>query len=238
MLDNLDAGRQDHFALGGVEGQQHLPFDPDPVHPLVSELRSSARAYAASRGASYSSEGLESIQQDPQFASRIGQNYLTAPANTHMAQSAYRAFANDIDDQYDHITNNLGIRMEVTDQDPYQNHNQAMNDVAENRRLQVLSTAATGGHPFLTDEQNDRNRFVHDIFGHLASGRGFSRHGEEAAFQSHRQLFSSAALPAVGAEYRGQNAVFTQLNQGTAFPEQRIIAMPNWATRNRIRPAG
>lgn len=229
--------RSEHFALGGTEGQQALPFEPEPVHPLVSELRSSARAYAAGRGATYSAEGLEGIQADPQHATRVAQHYLTAPANTHMARRAYGAFANDIEDQYRHITENLGIKMEVTDDDPYSSPHEALSDVEANRRLKVLSTAATGGHPFLTDEQNDKNRFVHDIFGHLASGRGFSRHGEEAAYHSHRQLFSHAAIPALAGEYRGQNSVFTQINEGKEFPEQRVLAMPDWATRSRIRPA-
>jgi len=230
-------GRADHFAFGGVEGQQGLPFEPEPVAPIVQELRHSARAYAESRGATYSAEGLEGIQADPQHAIKVGQHYLTAPANTHMARRAYTAFANDIEDQYDHITKNLGIKMEVSDEDPYSNPHEGLSDVENNRRLKVLSTAATGGHPFLTNEQNDKNRFVHDIFGHLASGRGFSRHGEEAAYHSHRQLFSHAAIPALAAEYRGQNSVFTQLYEGKEFPEQRVLAMPDWATRSRIRPA-
>jgi hypothetical protein len=231
----MDAGRGDYFAQGGVEGQQELPFEPEPVHPVVNQLRQGARAYAESRGTSYSSAGLEGIQADPQLAHRVGQHYLTAPANTHMAQRAYGAFANDIESQYDHITNNLGIKMEVTPEDPYKSHLEALDDVQRNGRLKVLSTEATGGHPFLTDEQNDKNRFVHDLMGHLASGRGFSRHGEEAAYHAHRQLFSAAAQPALGAEYRAQNSVFTQHYGGEKFPEQRVVAMPRWATMSRIR---
>lgn len=230
------AGRHDHFALGGVEGQQALSFEPEPVHPLVSRLRDSARAYARGIGQDYRSEGLEGVQADPQLAQRVGQHYLTAPANTHMARRAYDAFASDVEEQHRHITKNLGIRMEVTDEDPYSSPHEALSDVEENGRLKVLSTAATGGHPYLTDEQNDKNRFVHDIFGHLASGRGFSRHGEEAAYHSHRQLFSPTAIPAVAAEYRAQNSVFTQMYQGQKFPEQRVLAMPSWASRSRIRP--
>ena len=230
--------RAEHFALGGVEGQQGLPFEPEPVHPLVSRLRHSARAYAAARGATYSSDGLEGIQADPQLAHRVAGHYLTAPANTHMARRAYDAFASDVEDQYRHITEHLGIQMEVTDEDPYKGPHEALTDIEQNGRMKVLSTAATGGHPHLTDEQNDKNRFVHDIFGHLASGRGFSRHGEEAAYHSHRQLFSHAAIPAVAAEYRAQNSVFTQVYEGKQFPEQRVLAMPDWASRSRIRPPG
>jgi hypothetical protein len=234
----MDAGRDDHFALGGTEGQQALSFEPEPVHPIVSQLRFGARAYATARGQDYRTEGLEGVQADPQLAQRVGEHYLTAPANTHMARRAWDAFANDVEDQHRHITENLGIKMEVSDQDPYRSPHEALTDIEQNGRLKVLSTAATGGHPYLTDEQNDKNRFVHDIFGHLASGRGFSRHGEEAAYHSHRQLFSHAAIPAVAAEYRAQNSVFTQMNQGKEFPQQRVIAMPSWASRSRLGPPG
>jgi hypothetical protein len=94
-----------------------------------------------------------------------------------------------------------------------------------------LSTEATGPHHIFSDQENDRFRAVHDVFGHAATGRGFSRHGEEAAFLSHRQMFSKRALPALASETRGQNSY---LNYGPGgFPEQETkpIGLPPFASR-------
>ena len=96
-----------------------------------------------------------------------------------------------------------------------------------------MATESTGGHHFFTNEENDKFRAVHDTFGHAAIGRGFSRHGEEAAFLSHRQMFPPEAHAALTSETRGQNSF---LNYGPTgdFPDQspgtKLIGLPSWAS--------
>ena len=93
----------------------------------------------------------------------------------------------------------------------------------------MLSTAATPpGHPYLSDEVNDRFRAVHDAFGHAAIGRGFDRNGEEAAYQSHAEMFTATALPALASETRGQNSALNYGGYGTRgeFPPQKFDVLP------------
>jgi hypothetical protein len=85
-----------------------------------------------------------------------------------------------------------------------------------------MSSATTGGHPFFSDEENDQFRAVHDAFGHAAIGRGFSRHGEEAAYQAHSQMFSPEARPALHTETRAQNSVVNYGRKPGSFPEQKV----------------
>ena len=96
-------------------------------------------------------------------------------------------------------------------------------DFIENKRIKVLKTEATGGHPFFTNEQNDKFRAVHDIFGHLGTGRGFDRHGEEAAYQAHRSMFTGTAQKALATELRGQN---TYLLTYGDFGPQKLFILP------------
>jgi hypothetical protein len=84
-----------------------------------------------------------------------------------------------------------------------------MQDIMENKRLQVRGSAqdfAIDPHPLLSAEENDMFRAVHDFFGHAASGRGVAQNGEEAAWVSHSQMFSTEARKAMTTETRGQNS--------------------------------
>lgn len=117
---------------------------------------------------------------------------------------AYREFADELEAQYKRLLD-LGIKVEFTDDDPYADVHEMMDDI-RNNRLKVFKTASTGSHPYLSDKENDMFRAVHDAFGHGATGRGFDRHGEEAAYQAHRTMFPEALQPILAFELRGSNA--------------------------------
>jgi hypothetical protein len=237
----VTAGRDAHFSFGTFEGkheQLQLPFGPSPERGIPS-LRHGARTYAESQGLSYSAHGLSEIQSDPIFQTRVAKAYETAPQGTHRVRKAYEAFAHETRQQYDYLTRpqehgGLGVKVEVVDQDPYRHHGEMISDLQRNNRLRVLSTKTTGSHPYLSDEENDMFRAVHDAFGHAAIGRSFSRHGEEAAFHSHVQMYSPHARQAMAAETRGQNSAFIYRSGGGKFPEQKLVQMPDWTMRNRV----
>ncbi len=58
--------------------------------------------------------------------------------------------------------------------------------------MRVFATTE-GEHPLMTAAENDLFRAVHDLFGHGAAGRTFDRHGEEAAYRSHAEMYSPLA---------------------------------------------
>ena len=142
----------------------------------------------------------------------------------------------------------MGFQHEIHDTEPYGFHwaggndrtaaNEMASDVAQGR-IKTLSTKATGPHSFFSDETNDRFRAVHDVFGHAATGRGFSRNGEEAAYLSHRQMFPRSAQAALASETRGQNSVLNYSPKG-GFPDQseKLIGLPSFASRARKRLDG
>jgi hypothetical protein len=144
---------------------------------------------------------------------------------------SYEALRKETVDQYTHMTRpthegGMGISVQVTDNDPYSNPEDLANDL-RNRQIKVLSTKSTGPHGYFSDEENDMFRAVHDVFGHAGIGRNFGRHGEEAAFQSHRQMFTPAAQTALTAETRGQNSYLNYVSHGE-FPDNVPVNMPKW----------
>lgn len=136
---------------------------------------------------------------------------------------AYEALASEVEEQYKMLTEELGIKVIFTDKDPYKQFLHMRWDFTRRKRIKIMRTSATGSHPFFTDEQNDMFRAVHDVFGHLATGRGFDRHGEEAAYQAHKTMFSGKAVPALATETRGQNMFL--LERGF-FGPQKLVLLP------------
>lgn len=148
---------------------------------------------------------------------------ITAEEASGEIKQAYKALTDEIDQQYEMLVKELGIEVEFVDYDPYPDFMEMRKDYVENKRMKIMKTSATGSHPLMTDEQNDKFRAVHDAFGHLATGRGFDRHGEEAAYQAHSTMFSPEAQKALASETRGQNN--TLIVNGD-FPPQKLVILP------------
>lgn len=160
---------------------------------------------------------------DPAKRHNIAKFYADMPDMDEDAKASWDTAAKEIDQQFDLLTKKLGIKVEFVDEDPYRDFFQMRQEVGRTGVLKVLKTSATGGHPYWSDETNDRFRAIHDAFGHLGTGRGFDRHGEEAAYQAHISMFSDAAKPALATELRGQNSFLIDNGE---FPPQKVGILP------------
>lgn len=204
-------------------------YEPKPVHQPVDFLRQGAENFVAERGGQYRTPRPD-LQNKGEHGLRRALAYEQSPDRDQQALQSYEAFRADLGDQWNHLTGHgpagLAVTVEATPDDPYPSPDDMRNDLAQNRRLKVFSTASTGSHPVLSDEENDRFRAVHDAFGHAAIGSSFSRNGEEIAYQSHAQMFSPEALPALRSETRGQNSHMIYRNAGQFGDEQRAVALP------------
>lgn len=176
---------------------------------------------------------------------QIGRTYDALPDFDQRAIPAYRQMREELGRQYDHITKprskgGMGIDIEVSKEDPYgfagekpkadysnwdanRIVGEMRDDVQNSNRMRVYATASTGEHPFFSNDENDMFRGVHDVFGHLASGRGIDMHGEEAAYQKHSAMFSPLARQALASETRGQNS---SLHLNGQFGPQKVALLP------------
>lgn len=207
-------------------------YSPKPMHEPVGFVQQGAEHYVASRGGTYQTPPPD-LQNRGHLGLARALAYEREPHLSDRAVSAYGHFKSDLADQYDFMTGHMpagmGVKVETTPHDPYPSPDDMRNDLAQNRRIKVYATDAPGSSPnaVLSNEENDRFRAVHDVFGHAGPGSSFSRNGEEIAYQSHAQMFRPEALPALRSETRGQNSEMIYRNAGTFPDEQRAVALPS-----------
>jgi hypothetical protein len=206
--------------------RQHFDIGKDVSNPNLS---AAATEYAGNMGLIRPNRIQHSLVNYAQ-AKQIAQDYEAAPSFDKAAVPSFKAFGQETERQFDFLTKpkaqgGLGINVEVSETDPYKRARDMMEDIRHNARLRVLSTASTGGHPYLTNDQNDMFRAVHDAFGHAAVGRGFDPHGEEAAYRSHSSMFSPLARGAMTTETRGQNSALNFGSDPGKFVEQKVALL-------------
>jgi ribosomal protein S18 acetylase RimI-like enzyme len=216
---HIAATRQEQEARLADRGSwlHHVSFEP--VYHAVQ----GARAYNSMMGlGDPHAMSYEQIHQTPETVRSTGRHYDSLPNYDPRAESHYDAMAREVGNQHDFMTNRLGIKTQAVDYDPYSDVHEMLDDINNNKRLKVLGTQVTGSHPYFSDEDNDKFRAVHDFFGHAATGRSFDRHGEQAAYLAHSQMFTPQALPALASETKGQN---TSLILNGNFPTQKLAVM-------------
>ncbi|MER7169191.1 hypothetical protein ABT336_24410 [Micromonospora sp. NPDC000207] len=171
------------------------------------------------------------MRLDPGVGVAIAEAYMAAPVREERARAAYAAFCRETLRQYHLLVGRveyggLGVMVRVVDEDPYPDVASMLADVRQ-RRIKVWASAASGNaHPYLSDGENDMFRAVHDVFGHAGSGRGFDRHGEEAAWLKHSGMYTSLARRALATETRGQNCARIFRCGGGEFPPQKAALLP------------
>lgn len=170
--------------------------------------------------------GFESVTADRLRGEHIAAAYLAAPVYDRRAEEAYTAFREQTVRQFEQLRRRLVLSVSATD--PYDSYDSMVADVRHRGHLAVFSSASTEGHPFLSVEENNAFRFVHDFHGHFMSGRDFSRHGEEAAWTRHSRMYSPLAREAMTSETRGQNSVFIWVHGGREFPVQKVVSLAEW----------
>lgn len=199
---------------------------------VVEFARTGALRYMERAGLAVPTIDFGRVVSCPVRGHAIARTYMMAPAYDERALPAYRAFRDEAVRQFAFLTRpakhgGMGVAVEVAVDDPYPDAAAMTQDLERCHRLKVYATGgAAGGHPFFTNDENDIFRAVHDVFGHASIGRGFDRHGEEAAWLKHSAMFSPLAQRALTTETRGQNCAFIYHFGGKHFPEQKVTLLP------------
>lgn len=204
---------------------------------VVEDVKGSARAGGSKEsyiGRPGRSEGeWDEIRANPEDRAAMAAAYREMPSDDPAAHGAYRSLAREIGEQFKHLEAS-GIKAEFVDYDPYPTAAAMVRDV-QRGVIKVMNTSVTGSHPFFTDHENNMFRAVHDVYGHAATGRGFDRHGERAAYISHSEMFRSRdAIRALATETEALNAIVHETGH---FPEQKIALMPDALVFEDIAPA-
>ena len=218
---HLEAG---HAPAAATAKQGYLDawgsvFGLGPVRGVKKEL--------AFRGTKTELEGkpssLDRTQTDSKQGRRVANIYDEMdPVMNDVDIASYDQMAREVDAQYEYMTEVMFMKVEVVNSNPYASPAELAADIRDNNTIKVLSSESTGGHPYMSNEQNDRFRAVHDFFGHTVMGNTFTRHGEEAAYLIHSQMFSESARGAMHSETAAQNAVLNYSKKNRAKASRSI----------------
>jgi hypothetical protein len=225
---SLDQGSDEFFNKNHDAKGRFTASDVNVANPeVIEDVTGSARARQIRDAYTQSTERSEGawdeIMAPAELRSKMAKAYEAMPVDDPSAHPSYRALAGEVKQQFDFMTSK-GIKVEFVSYDPYRTAKMMTADV-EAGTIKVMKTAVTGSHTFFTDQENDMFRAVHDVFGHAATGRGFDRHGERAAYVSHSEMFKSrGAIRALATETEAQNAVVHETGR---FPVQKIALMPD-----------
>lgn len=195
---------------------EHTPTPPDVRAVQV------ARAYVRAHNILSPTDTLPSVGVPDAVGAARARAYDALPLIDPSALPLWRVFGDETMAQYRYLLS-AGYCVHVVQDDPYATPADMRADVARGQ-IAVMATATTGHHPALADHVNDAFRAVHDVFGHAATGRGFDRHGEDAAYAHHATMYGPIARAVLATETRGQNSALVWGDNG--FPTQRIAILP------------
>ena len=172
-------------------------------------------------------EGTKEIQEDraKEIAKAFEESKRTI--DDPEVKAAYDKLVEETIEQYKELID-AGYVVEVNNTEPYDNSQQMIDDLRDNKRIKIFSTESGLGDTEITEQQrkdnpllqetefvdvngvpllaNDLFRAIHDFFGHAELGNGFGPIGEENAWNVHVRMFSPLAAKAMTAETRGQNS--------------------------------
>lgn len=210
--------------------QQHPQMAPAPPDERIA---AGAQHYARSIGLPQEHRNFGGVEVNARRGRAIAAEYARLPEYDRGAEPSFEAMRVETGRQFEFMTGHgkgrLGLDVSVQHDDPYGSPGEMRADVREGR-LKVLSTRSTGGHPYFSDDENDQFRAVHDVFGHAGTGRGFDRHGEEAAWQKHSQMYTPLARRAMTTETRGQNSSIIFGQKGFDQPQKIGLLSPQFST--------
>ncbi len=127
-------------------------------------------------------------------------------------RAAYEDFKAQSAEQWDFMTRpesegGMGITVDFTDEvDPYATAEEQRNDLEQNHHLTIQSGLGGDHSGTMTQDEYDRFRAVHDVFGHAGIGSGFDRHGEYEAWLVHAAMYRGQGRRAMSTEYHGVNS--------------------------------
>jgi hypothetical protein len=181
-------------------------YDPDE-HCFVG-----ARQYRQKLGLPEPKIDWDKVKVDPAKSKAVAEAYAAMQSNPDdpYVKQCYDDFRRQNEEMFQFITNELGIdiifqRFEPG-MEPYESAEAQAHDVKTHKRM-VIDTRLGEGHPIMPADEYARFRAVHDIFGHVAVGSGFDRHGEYAAWLSHMSMYTGLGAKAMSTEYHGTNSV-------------------------------
>nr|BDD45085.1 hypothetical protein 17 [bacterium] len=167
-----------------------------------------------------------------QVAERIGREYHETETGGRVpagVEQAARLLVKMNDYLFDAIEAE-GVEVIFTEEDPYEGFEEMVADIEANGRLFIFSG---GSHPdHITEEQNIKNRAVHDYWGHYKNDCDFTFWGEFQKWHHMKAWYPEPVHQLTLQEVVGQTGLCWYLEGGFSSPDyeqKSFLAPTEWA---------
>lgn len=109
-----------------------------------------------------------------------------------------------------------------TEKDPYESSKEMREHVQETGKVKIYTVS--NGHPFLSQESNNRFRAVHDVWSHCVCGCPFTFEGEYTAYIEQRKYYPKSVWNVLFSEIPAQTCAYYYV--GSFDFKQRAIESP------------
>ena len=194
--------------------QSDVLFKTREVYPPSKFIADGIARWQTEHGLPPLPDNLIDTPVDLEEADDVARFFEGAPdmSDDPDVRAAYEDFKAQSAEQWDFMTRpesegGMGITVDFTDQvDPYATAEEQRNDLEQNHHLTIQSGLGGDHSGTMTQEEYDRFRAVHDVFGHAGIGSGFDRHGEYEAWLVHAAMYRGQGRRAMSTEYHGVNS--------------------------------
>lgn len=156
----------------------------------------------------------------------LGQQYITRTIGVrdHMDIEVQDAFT-EINRVNKELFAMIPYEVIFTDKDVYSSAREMREQVQATGKIYIYT--GWGGHPILTQEDNNVGRAVHDVFAHLVCGCPFTFEGEYTAYLEQRKWYPQWTWKVLFAEIPAQTAAYYYMGSHE-FDQRAIMAPLSW----------
>lgn len=151
----------------------------------------------------------------------IGKAYVEGTFESENSEYVAKAYK-EIARVHRELFERIPFKVEFTEEDTYMNAKDMRADVLKTGVIKIYK--GWSGHPFLTHEENNIGRAVHDVFAHLVCGCPFNFQGEYNAYLEQRKYYPEWTWRVLFAEIPGQTSAYYY--KGDFSYDQRAFEAP------------
>lgn len=239
---------EDDFAYQGrivaqldPESQSDVIYAMRETYEPVPFLADAMNQWASDHGLAEPPPDLNQVPVDIEEADRVARFFEDAPdqSGDPQVRAAYEDFKQQNEEMFSWMTRpevdgGLGVTVDFTPQtDPYPTAAAQADDLRDNHHITIESGLGGDHTGTMTQDEYDRFRAVHDVFGHAAVGGGFDRHGEYEAWLAHSAMYTPPGRDAMSTEYHGVNSALWTGQPGTPGTGKSVLlpeefSIPPW----------
>lgn len=156
----------------------------------------------------------------------IGHEYLFRKLDIEEETPEVKAAFEEIVKVNNELFNQIPFQVVFTDLDMYQSAKEMREKVLATGKIYIYT--GWGGHPYLSQPENNIGRAVHDVFAHLVCGCPFTFEGELTAYYEQRKWYPEWTWDVLFAEIPAQTCAYYANGKDHDFPQRAIKAPKDW----------